>query len=66
VRFDLSPSNTQNYVWRSTGLVLQGYVLDLEASSEVTALGVGLVFASVDRPAHRGVDDVFGLVADVE
>jgi len=47
-------------------LVLQGYVLDLEASSEVTALGVGLVFASVDRPAHRGVDDVFGLVADVE
>jgi hypothetical protein len=47
-------------------LVLQGYVLDLEASLEVMCSGVGLVLAAVGRPPHRGVDDVFGLVTDVE
>ena len=32
----------------------------------MTCSGVGLVLASVGRPPHRGVDDVFGLVSDVE
>jgi len=40
--------------------------LDLEASSEVMFSSVGLVLAAVGRPPHRGVDGVFGLVADVE
>jgi len=40
--------------------------LDLEASSEVMFSSVGLLLAAVGRPPRRGVDGVFGLVADVE
>ena len=40
--------------------------MDLEASLEVMCSGVGLVLAAVGRPPHRRVDDVFGLVTDVE
>ncbi len=38
----------------------------LEVSLEVMCSGVGLVLVAVGRPPHRGVDDVFGLVTDVE
>jgi hypothetical protein len=40
--------------------------LDLEATSEVVAAGFSLVLATVGGPVHRGVDDPFYLVADVE
>jgi hypothetical protein len=40
--------------------------LDLEASGEVMCLGIGLVLTPVGGPVHRGVDDAFGLVTEVE
>jgi hypothetical protein len=40
--------------------------LDLEASPEVVPSCVGLVVAAVVRPVQRVLDDVFGLVGDVE
>jgi hypothetical protein len=40
--------------------------LDLEALGEVVPAGFGLVSAAVEGPGHRGVNELFGLVADVE
>jgi hypothetical protein len=41
-------------------------VLDLEASGEVVCAGLGLMLAAIGRPVHRGVNNMFGLVTDVE
>jgi hypothetical protein len=40
--------------------------LGLEATSEVVAACVGLVVAAEVRPVQCVLDDVFGLVSDVE
>jgi len=40
--------------------------LECEASLDVVPAGFGLVFSTVDRPVHGGVDELFCLVADVE
>jgi hypothetical protein len=40
--------------------------LDLESSGEVMSAGFGLVFAAVDRPAYGCMDELFGLVTEVE
>jgi hypothetical protein len=40
--------------------------LDFEASAEVVAARVGLVSAAEARPVQRVLDEVFGLVGDVE
>ena len=40
--------------------------MDLEAAGDVMFARLGLMLATVGGPVHRGVDDAFGLVADVE